>query len=68
VKSRFQRLLGEDAGQDLIEYALLACVIVLASIAGIRLVQTTLKTTYTSWNSGLQKCSQMPAPGAGGGC
>ena len=64
----FRRFVAEDAGQDLVEYALVAAFVALASIAGINLVQKALKTTYSSWNTNMQNCWQMPAPGRGGGC
>lgn len=68
MRNLVRRLLAEDTGQDLVEYALLAAFVALASIAGINAVQAALQTTYTSWNAGMQNCWQMPAPGAGSGC
>ena len=73
-----RRVVVEEEGQDLVEYALLAALVALASAAAILAVQTRMQTTYVSWNTATQTCWQMPAPGepchvpavcvAGGGC
>jgi Flp pilus assembly pilin Flp len=68
VRRALRRFIADATGQDLVEYALVAVFVALASVAGIRLVQATLKTTYTGWNTRMQNCWEMPAPGAGGGC
>ena len=65
---RLRRLLADEDGQDLVEYALLAAFIALASIAGINALRAAMFGAYTSWNAATQECWQMPAPGAGGGC
>ena len=46
VKQFFSRLLREDQGQDLIEYALLATFVSLVAIAGATLLGTALNTWY----------------------
>ena len=63
-----RRVVAAEEGQDVVEYALLAALVALASVVAIRAVQTTMQTTYVSWNTATQSCWQMPAPGAGGGC
>ena len=68
MRTLVRRLVADEAGQDLVEYALLAAFIALASVAGISALRASMHTAYTSWNAQTQNCWQMPAPGAGGGC
>ena len=68
MSTLLRRLVVEDDGQDLVEYALLAAFVALASIAGLDAVRTALRSAYLGWNVASQACWQMPAPGAGGGC
>jgi len=44
----FHRFMREEAGQDLIEYALLAGFISLATVAAITSIGTALNTLYTN--------------------
>lgn len=46
MKNLFNRFVREDAGQDLIEYALLAGFISLVAVAAITAVGTSLDTFY----------------------
>ena len=48
MKSMFVRFVREDAGQDLIEYALLAGFISLVSVAAITAVGTELNGLYNT--------------------
>jgi Flp pilus assembly pilin Flp len=68
MRALFRRLAAEESGQDLVEYALLAAFIALASVAGVNALRSSMLAAYTSWNGAMQECWQMPAPGAGGGC
>jgi Flp pilus assembly pilin Flp len=61
------RLLVDDDGQDLVEYALLAALVAIASVGVLSGLQTVMGTTYTSWDTKTQALSCMPNPG-GGGC
>jgi Flp pilus assembly pilin Flp len=63
-----RRLVADDRAQDLVEYALLAAFVALASIAALDPLRTALRTAYLNWNAASQSCWQMPAPGSGGGC
>ena len=63
-----RRLIDDESGQDVLEYALLAALVAIVSIPAINALQTALKTSYLSWNDGLMRCWRMPEPGAGGGC
>ena len=53
MKNLFNRFVREDQGQDLIEYALLAGFIALASVTAITLVGTNLNLLWTAVNTQL---------------
>ena len=46
MKSLFARLWKEDRGQDLVEYALLLALFVLASVAAIPTLASTINTAF----------------------
>ena len=46
VRAAFSRLQRSDSGQDLLEYALLVSLIVVAAIGAIDMLGTTLKTVF----------------------
>jgi pilus assembly protein Flp/PilA len=48
MKSLFNRFVREDQGQDLIEYALLAGLISLASVAAITALGTSIQGKFTA--------------------
>lgn len=48
LKNTFLRLVRDEQGQDLIEYALLATFVSLVAIAGATLLGTNLNTWYNS--------------------
>ena len=48
LSTLFSRLLRDDSGQDLIEYALLATFVSLVAIAGATLLGTALDNWYTA--------------------
>jgi Flp pilus assembly pilin Flp len=57
-----RRLVVEDKGQDLIEYALLTAAIGLAGVVGMNLLGAAINTTYTSWDTGVNGLWEIPAP------
>jgi Flp pilus assembly pilin Flp len=65
MTSLLLRLAVDDTGQDVVEYALLAALIGLASIASFGLLQDAIAGTYGSWNSGTNDIWQPPDPSAG---
>ncbi len=65
MRSLMTRLLVEDEGQDLIEYALLATFIGLVGIAAFDALKTAIQNTYGTWNTNNNSNWQMPDPGAG---
>ena len=68
MKTLMVRLVREDDGQDLIEYALLVALVALATVPAIVKFQSVMYSTYVSWYTAVMGCWQMPDPGHGGGC
>jgi pilus assembly protein Flp/PilA len=60
----FSRLIVEDDGQNLIEYALLAGLIALAGVTAVTASGTSLSTVYNNISTAL---SSLPSPLGGGG-
>ncbi|HXT72032.1 MAG TPA: hypothetical protein VN700_19920 [Vicinamibacterales bacterium] len=61
-----ERLLHDESGQDLIEYALLTTTIGFAGILVWSLVGNAIRGTYSSWVSGVDSLAVPPAPSGGG--
>jgi Flp pilus assembly pilin Flp len=61
----FKRLWREDAGQDLVEYMLLAAFIGLASYGGFVAIQNTIHSSYIGWDSSQQGIYSPPDPCCG---
>ncbi|MGA2898079.1 MAG: Flp family type IVb pilin [Acidobacteriaceae bacterium] len=53
VKRLLKRLVKEDSGQDLIEYALVAALVGLGSVAAISGLDNSLKNSFNAIGSGL---------------
>ena len=60
MKNLLSRLIHEDEGQDLIEYALLAAFLSLVAAGGATLVGTSLNTWYTSLSGTIGAMSAGP--------
>ena len=58
-----RRLVQEDDGQDLVEYALIVALVAIVSAAALGGLQTALRDAYVSWDAGNQQLWEMPAPG-----
>ena len=56
------RLLADETGQDLIEYALLTTVIGLAAIAVFDILRGSIAFVYGSWNTGANSYWQPQPP------
>ena len=68
VQRMFARLLREDCGQDLIEYALLSALIGTVGILAWQNIGSGIGNAYLWWDGGIQDLSDCtPNPG-GGGC
>jgi len=66
VQDLVERLLHDESGQDLIEYALLTTTIGFAGILVWSLVGNAIRGTYSSWVSGVDSLAVPPAPSGGG--
>jgi Flp pilus assembly pilin Flp len=66
----FVRFLHEEAGQDIIEYALLCAFLGVIGVVAWQGVKTGLHSAYSGWDSGVQNLSSCtPDPiSAGGAC
>jgi Flp pilus assembly pilin Flp len=56
------RLLIEDEGQDLVEYALLTGVIAIGSVAAITAIGPVIQAVYQSWDTETQNRWEPQAP------
>ena len=50
---KLQNLMSREEGQDLVEYALLVCLIALAAITGVQKVATAVNTVFTNISTSL---------------
>jgi pilus assembly protein Flp/PilA len=48
MSQSFGRLIGDDHGQDLVEYAMLLALIALVVVAGVTVFGTTISNWYTT--------------------
>jgi Flp pilus assembly pilin Flp len=62
------RLVREEEGQDIIEYALLAAFIGTVGIVAWQNIAVGIKNAYLGWDSGLQTLSSCTPDPGGGGC
>jgi Flp pilus assembly pilin Flp len=60
-----RRLLVDDDGQDLIEYALLTGIVVAVALVALPLADE-LGDIYETWNSSVNDLWEPPPPSAGG--
>ena len=59
------RLLGDDSGQDIVEYALLTAAICLVGIATWQSITNGIGTAYSGWDTNNQNLWEPPDPGGG---
>jgi Flp pilus assembly pilin Flp len=57
-----RRLIVEDDGQDLVEYALLTGAIGFAGVAGVNLIGLAIKDVYASWDAGVNSLWEPDDP------
>jgi Flp pilus assembly pilin Flp len=57
------RLLHEDRGQDLVEYALLTAIVGIAGILALESVSGKMETAYRGWNDAVQAAWEPCPPG-----
>ena len=56
------RLIAEEQGQDLVEYALLGAFVALATVAGLKAIEGTIAAKYVEWDTVEQGLSTPPEP------
>lgn len=68
LNASLRALVGDDSGQDLVEYALLGAIVGIGSILTWQLLVTAVGNVYGAADADVQKLSGCtPNPG-GGGC
>jgi Flp pilus assembly pilin Flp len=65
MTSSFRRLLADEAGQDLIEYALLSTLIGLCAIVAWGLIENAIASTYGGYDTSVNSLWH-PDPPSGG--
>jgi len=68
IRRLIARLCVEDAGQDIIEYGLLAAGIGLLGVVAWTNIRTRVGTVYVGLDSGIQGLSSCTPDPGGGGC
>jgi Flp pilus assembly pilin Flp len=66
MDSGLRKLLLDDAGQDLIEYALLAALIGTVSVLVWQVIAADMGSGYIGWDTHIQGLSTPPEPSGGG--
>jgi Flp pilus assembly pilin Flp len=62
IKVLFTRLLREDRGDDLIEYALLCSFVAILGILAFQAIGDSMNTSYTSWDGAVDSIWEPSAP------
>lgn len=62
------RFLKDDAGQDLIEYSLLAAFIGLSAVLAWNAIPPKIAAAYSNWDTNIQNLSACTPDPGGGGC
>ena len=57
-----RRLIVDEDGQDLIEYALLTGAIGFAGVVGVSLIGAAINAVYSSWDTGVNSLWETPDP------
>jgi Flp pilus assembly pilin Flp len=63
-----ERFVGDESGQDIVEYALLGALIGIAAILTWQQLATTVGVTYGTADAGVQGLSACTPDPGGGGC
>ena len=65
MKALVLRLLRDEGGQDLVEYALLTAAIAFSGLAAVSLILTAIGSTYGSHVTGMNGLWESPSPAGG---
>ena len=68
ARSLAARVIADDRGQDLIEYALLTAIIGISGLLIFSTLSTTMGTAYSGWNTAGQNAWQPCPPRSVGPC
>jgi pilus assembly protein Flp/PilA len=68
MKRLLGRLIEEEHGQDLIEYALLSAFVGLVGVVAWSNISTKIGVAYQSWDTSVQGISACTPDPGGGGC
>ena len=58
------RGVGSELGSDLVEYALIAAIFALLSLAALQGLRVTVGNAYANWNNNFRNLAAPAAPGA----
>ena len=64
MTSLLVRLITEEQGQDLVEYALLTAAVSVATVLGIAALGSAVNSVYTAWDTRTQALGEPQAPAA----
>lgn len=64
MTSLLVRLIAEEHGQDLVEYALLTAAVSVAAVLGIAALGGAINSVYTAWDTRTQDLWEPEAPAA----
>ncbi len=64
MTSLLVRLITEEQGQDLVEYALLTAAVSVATVLGIAALGSAVNSVYTAWDTRTQDLWEPQAPAA----
>jgi Flp pilus assembly pilin Flp len=64
MTSLLVRLITEEHGQDLVEYALLTAAVSVATVLGIAALGSAINSVYTAWDTRTQDLWEPQAPAA----
>ena len=62
LQQLLERLVAEDQGQDLVEYALLTGAIGFCAVAAFGMFGGSINAVYTSWTGGVNDLWETPDP------
>jgi Flp pilus assembly pilin Flp len=62
MMASLRRWYREEAGQDLLEYALLAAFVALAAIVGAQLIGSSMNSVYQGWDAANQDKALVETP------
>ena len=68
MRSIARRFFGDESGQDVIEYALLALFIGVCAVAAWQSIPSKIFNAYSNWDTGVQNISACTPDPGGGGC